>query len=118
MKYSNFAIRQLKDRLIEKAMKKNTPIKVAADMLEAAEVIAQLEKKCIKWVPTAERLPNKSGKYLCIPERTNYLSELPFSVEHQAFNVYDDWNYNIAMRNKIAVSYWSERPEMPEDANA
>lgn len=45
MEYSDFAIRQLKERLAEKAMKNSTPKKYARDMLEALEVIQQLQRE-------------------------------------------------------------------------
>lgn len=44
MNYSDFAIEQLKSRLQEKAFNSSTPRKAAGDMLEALEVIQQLQK--------------------------------------------------------------------------
>lgn len=44
MNYSDFAIEQLKGRLQEKAFNNSTPKKYAGDMLEALEVIQQLQK--------------------------------------------------------------------------
>lgn len=43
MTYSEFAIEELKKRLIEKSMKDSTPKKFAGDMFEAYEVIKQLQ---------------------------------------------------------------------------
>lgn len=48
MIYSDFAIEQLKSRLAEKAMKASTPKKFAGDMLEALEVINQLQAECVR----------------------------------------------------------------------
>lgn len=45
MKYSDFSIEQLKSRLAEKVMKSSTPKKCAGDMLEALEVIKQLQEQ-------------------------------------------------------------------------
>ncbi|MGM9646554.1 MAG: hypothetical protein ACI3YH_00280 [Eubacteriales bacterium] len=45
IQYNDDAIERLKMRLVEKAMKDNTPKKYAGDMLEAAEVIVLLQKK-------------------------------------------------------------------------
>lgn len=45
MKYSDFAIEQLKLRLEEKAFRNSTPSKYAGDMLEALEVIKQLQEQ-------------------------------------------------------------------------
>lgn len=118
MKYSDFAIRQLKDRLLERATRKSVPVKIAGDMLEAAEVISQLEKKCVKWIPTAERLPTESRHYLAIPEGANYIADVPFSAKHQAFNVFDEYNHDSVMKLAIPVSHWAELPELPEDVRA
>ena len=52
-KYSDFSIEQLKHRLFLKAMKNSTPKKYAGDMLEAAEVIQQLQAK-IKRLETGQ----------------------------------------------------------------
>ena len=51
--YSDFSIEQLKQRLFLKAMKNSTPKKDAGDMLEAAEVIQQLQAK-IKRLETGQ----------------------------------------------------------------
>ena len=48
MVYSDFSIEQLKQRLFVKAMKNSTPKKYAGDMLEAAEVIQQLQARIKK----------------------------------------------------------------------
>ena len=48
MVYSDFSIEQLKQRLFLKDMKNSTPKKYAGDMLEAAEVIQQLQAKIKK----------------------------------------------------------------------
>ena len=45
MVYSDFSIEQLKQRLFLKAMNNSTPKKYAGDMLEAAEVIQQLQAR-------------------------------------------------------------------------
>ena len=45
MIYTDFSIEQLKERLFAKAMKNSTPKKYARDMLEAAEVIQQMQAK-------------------------------------------------------------------------
>ena len=51
--YSDFSIEQLKQRLFLKDMKNSTPKKYAGDMLEAAEVIQQLQAK-IKRLETGQ----------------------------------------------------------------
>ena len=42
MKYSEFAMENLVQELLEKAMRPSTPLRYGATMLEAAEVIRQL----------------------------------------------------------------------------
>lgn len=44
MKYSEFSIQQLKEKLLELSMKNSTPKKYAWPMFEAYEVIRQLQK--------------------------------------------------------------------------
>lgn len=44
MKYSEFAIQQLKEKLLELSMKDSMPIKYAVPMFEAYEVIKQLQE--------------------------------------------------------------------------
>lgn len=44
MEYSEFAIQQLKEKLLELSMKDSTPRKYAVPMFEAYEVIKQLQK--------------------------------------------------------------------------
>ena len=48
MVYSDFSIEQLKQRLFLKAVNNSTPKKYAGDMLEAAEVIQQLQARIKK----------------------------------------------------------------------
>ena len=48
MIYTDFSIEHLKQRLCVKAMKNSTPKKYAGDMLEAAEVIQQLQARIKK----------------------------------------------------------------------
>ena len=45
MQYSEFAIEQLKGKLLELSMKDSTPKKYANPMFEAYEVIKQLQKE-------------------------------------------------------------------------
>lgn len=56
MKYSEFAIQQLKERLLELSMKDSTPKKYAGPMFEAYEVIRQLQKEnALEERPTQHR---------------------------------------------------------------
>lgn len=54
MIYSDFAIEQLKQRLLEKSMKDSTPKKYAGDMFEAYEVIRQLQVKLLEKTEEAD----------------------------------------------------------------
>ena len=60
MIYSNFAIEQLKNRLIETSMKNSTPKKYAKAMLEAYEVIRQLQKGSLQPVKGGKESANTS----------------------------------------------------------
>lgn len=45
MKYNYYAIESLKEKLLESSLKNSTPKKYAARMLEAYEVIVQLQSE-------------------------------------------------------------------------
>ena len=70
MVYSDFSIEQLKQRLFVKAMKNSTPKKYAGDMLEAAEVIQQLQARIKKLIT------RPSNTIFNVPQRINSDSEL------------------------------------------
>lgn len=76
MNYSDFAIEQLKRRLTEKAFHNSTPKKYAGDMLEAFEVIEQLQKKMRERKNreplTLDELRGMNGQPVWISECTNW----------------------------------------------
>ena len=57
MKYNQYAIESLKDKLIELSMKSSTPKKYAANMFEAYEVIKQLQRE----IKDKEKAGDKEG---------------------------------------------------------
>ena len=66
----------------------------------------------VKFYDTKEKLPEKSGEYLCFGGG-NYWANLWYSAKHKAFNVYDaseDTKY------EIRPYYWAALPDMPEEA--
>lgn len=56
MKYSEFSIQSLRERLIQKALLDRTPKKYAGDMFEAAEVIQQLQAEILTLKREIEKL--------------------------------------------------------------
>lgn len=56
MKYSEFSIQLLKERLVTKALHNRTPKKYSGDMFEAAEVIQQLQAEIKKLQKEIEKL--------------------------------------------------------------
>lgn len=56
MKYNQYAIESLKDKLIELSMKSSTPKKYAANMFEAYEVIKQLQNNQ-RWYNPKDKMP-------------------------------------------------------------
>lgn len=65
MKYNQYAIEALKDKLIELSMKSSTPKKYAANMFEAYEVIKQLQNNQ-RWYNPKDKLPESDGGVLAI----------------------------------------------------
>ena len=64
-----------------------------------------------KFYDVKEKLPEKSGYYLCFGG-CNYWASLPYSVKHKAFNVYDaDEDTKYALR----PDYWAELPDIPKE---
>ena len=62
MRYSDFAIEELKKRLAEKGMKRSTPKKFACDMFEAFEVIRQLQAELAKKKAPQDGRPDEAVK--------------------------------------------------------
>ena len=57
---------------------------------------------------TAERLPEKSGEYLCF-EGVDWIV-LNYSAKHGLFNAHDDVPREHAERHAISVTWWAELP--------
>lgn len=103
MTYSDFAIGELKKRLLEKSMKPSTPKKCAGDMLEAYEVIVQLEKEISRLRKEKETMTLYEilDKTLCyqevwIYENNAYDQNMPIfkgEVEDARGDTERTWNY-------------------------
>jgi|GEM_PF-3395169 len=65
MKYNQYAIESLKDKLIELSMKSSTPKKYAANMFEAYEVIKQLQNNQ-RWYNPKDKPPEPDCGVLAI----------------------------------------------------
>lgn len=65
MKYNQYAIESLKDKLIELSMKSSTPKKYAANMFEAYEVIKQLQNNQ-RWYNPKDKMPEPDCGVLAI----------------------------------------------------
>lgn len=67
-------------------------------------------KTTIKWHNAKEERPEKSGEYLCKISRTQY-TDLPYSKEHDAFNVHDRFESDDLML-ALNVMYWAELSDL------
>ena len=64
-------------------------------------------EKTFNFIKASDRLPEESGKYLCIALHGGYTT-LPYSARHKAFNAGDD---EETPRSAFNVDYWAEIPE-------
>lgn len=76
----------------------------------------------IEWIPTKERLPEKSGEYLVFVAYTldnlkgmGNESVIVYSARHKKFNTFDSMDEETAQRLAFPhVTHWAELPEPPE----
>ena len=74
--------------------------------------------KTIEFYSPAERLPEKSGEYLCFVKTayTGYFASLPFSKVHGGFNLRDFYATQDKIEMlRIDVAYWAYEPEMTDE---
>ena len=77
-------------------------------------VAALREQEERRWIPVAERLPNKSGYYVVIDGE--YTSVLHYSSRYELFNAFDDLDPEIVERCAIMPTHWMPLPEPPKEA--
>jgi len=67
-----------------------------------------------KWIPVAERLPEKSGWYLVVTDFGDCrgCSVLAYSYRHKAFNAFDGLEDCV---NAIPCTHWMPAPELPKE---
>ncbi len=65
------------------------------------------------WISVKDRLPDKSGHYLCA--HNGCISCLAFSQRHKLFNSYDSFREKEAKRRAISVTHWMPIPEPPKE---
>ena len=88
MVYSDFSIEQLKQRLFLKAMNNSTPKKYAGDMLEAAEVIQQLQAKIKRLESSQDQAVLWDKPYdMLTPSKLEEMSSTIASRRHLLFYV-------------------------------
>lgn len=63
----------------------------------------------LTFIPTAERLPDKAGDYLCI-NSCSYITTLNFNTIHNMFNVSDD-----DVKTAITPLAWAKIPASFKD---
>lgn len=65
----------------------------------------------LEFVPVAERLPEESGKYLCINGNWNQIENHCYSARHKAFNVRDGSEDDANSINEWIVA-WAKMPDL------
>ena len=65
-----------------------------------------------RWIPVTERLPEKSGLYLCYTE-FKIFAVLHFSRKHKLFNWFDEMNPG-EINSDIKCIAWMPLPEPPK----
>ena len=95
-----------------------TPIAESASLERYKEalsmaVTALREQEERRWIPVAERLPNKSGCYVVIDKK--YTSVLHYSSRYELFNAFDDLDQEFVERCAIMPTHWMPLPEPPKE---
>lgn len=73
--------------------------------------------KEFKWINAAERLPEESGYYIVwLGFEYNGFMVLPYSARHRQFNVHDDMTPSQVKKLSVPAVYWSDIPDLPEEA--
>lgn len=77
-------------------------------------VAALREQEQRRWIPVAERLPEKQGKFICT-YKFNSNSEMQFVgvLEYYASCQYPHWQHESA---GVIVTHWMPMPEPPKES--
>lgn len=78
---------------------------------DALAYIQQLESQVPKWISVKERLPEKSGYYLCWMPKYETMDKVHYSAKHMAFNAFDT---TCIPESVISVTHWRPLPEPPK----
>lgn len=74
----------------------------------------------LEWISVRDRLPNKTGFYLCAINRHKYWNymELSYSAKHKLFNSHDKSSTDKAVMTAIDVDFWTTVPAPDSNLNA
>lgn len=84
-------------------------VKKVEDVLYLQKAIEFYEK--MKPIPCSERNPEKSGDYLC-QMASGYFITLPYSLTHDAWNVYDNSSKNHVRKCAMNPVAWYQIAEL------
>lgn len=79
---------------------------------DALALIQQLEAQVPKWISVKERLPEKSGYYLCWMPKYETTDVLHYSAKHMAFNAFDT---TYIPESALPATHWMSLPEPPKE---
>ena len=71
-----------------------------------------MEYKVLKLYDVSEKLPEKSGEYLCYVASSDEWFITQYSAKHQIFNAFDHFPRALAKSREIPISKWAELPIM------
>lgn len=79
---------------------------------DAIAYIQQLESQVPKWISVEERLPEKSGYYLCWVPKYTTTDVIHYSAKYMAFNAFDT---TYISESALPVTRWMPLPEPPKE---
>lgn len=66
-----------------------------------------------KLFDTNEKLPEKSGFYLCVCHGVWRI--LCYSAKYKLFNAHDEFDYKCALGYSLHVTHWTMLPPIPKE---